>query len=113
VPDHGYARLARYVVAFMVGSDERTQQVDAWYSGERMEAVRGFYAGTFGHAFACETVDHEEFMHQHRNLFKDSPFADPAGIYEHCASGRLDLFSPVYNYALQTWQTGTMIVFRR
>lgn len=113
VPDQGYARLARYVVAFMYGLDERTQQVDAWYSEERLEAVRGFYAGTFGHAFACETVDHLEFIHQHRSLFKDSAFADAEGVYEHCVSGRIDLFSPVYNYALQTWQTGTMVVLRR
>ena len=113
VPDQGYARLARYVVAFMYGLDERTQQVDAWYSGERLEAVRGFYADTFGHAFACETVDHPEFIHQHRSLFKDSTFADAEGVYEHCVSGRVDLFSPVYNYALQTWQAGTMVVLRR
>lgn len=113
VPDHGYARLARYVVAFMYGLDERTQQVDAWYAEERLEAVKAFYAGTFGHEFACETVDHEEFMHQHWSLFKNSDFADPGGVYEHCAAGRLDLFSPVYNYALQSWQTGTMVVFRR
>ena len=113
VPDYGYARLARYVVAFMYGLDERNQQVDAWYIEERLETVKGFYSESFGHVFSCETVDHREFIYQHWNLFKESSFADPDGAYEHCASGRLDLFSPVYNYALQTWQTGTMIVFRR
>ncbi len=112
-PDQGYARMARYVIAFMVGSDERTQQVDAWYTEEGLEQVKAFYAQTFGHAFTCEAVDHAEFMVQHRALFKDSDFPGSDGRYEHCASGRLDLFSPVYNYALFAWQAGTMIVFRR
>lgn len=113
VPDQGYARLAGYVVAFMYGRDERSQRADAWYLEERLESVREFYEGSFGHAFACETVDHLAFMHEQWGLFKDSAFADAEGVYEHCVSGRIDLFSPVYNYALQTWQAGTMIVFRR
>jgi hypothetical protein len=112
-PDHGYARLERTVMAFMAGTDERTQQVDAWYLEERIEAVREFYTGTFGHAFTCETVDHEQFMHEAWSVFRNAAFANAAGVYEHCVSGRIHLFSPVYNYALQTWQAGTMIVFRR
>lgn len=113
VPDTGYARLVRSVVSFMYGLDDRTQQADAWYIEERVGTVKAFYAETFGHEFACETVDHMEFIAQNWSLFKNSSFAGPEGVYEHCSSGSLDLFSPVYNYALQTWQTGTMIVFRR
>jgi len=113
VPDQGYARIARYVVSFMYGLDDRTQRVDAWYAAERLAEVQRFYAETFGNAFVCETVDHVEFMHQNWTLFESGSFPDAEGAYEHCASGRMDLFSPVYNYALKTWQTGTMIVFRR
>jgi len=111
--DLGYADLGRYIVAFIHGFDERTLRTWAWHTEDRLEPVGVFYRDTLGYPLKCGEVDHAEFMKQHWTLFLDLNLPDTAGRYVHCAAPGLDLFSPVYNYALQMWQGGTMIVFHR
>ncbi len=111
--DVGYADLAKYIVAFMHGSDERSLQAWAWHTQDGLDPVRAFYTGTLGYPLECEKEDHQAFMKKHWTLFLGLNLPQTEGAYVHCAAGTLDLFSPVYNYARKEWQDGTMIVFRR
>jgi len=111
--DLGYAGLARYILAFMHGVDERSIQAWTWHTPDGLDQVKAFFGDAFGYSLRCETEDHQNFMKKYWSLFLDLQLPNTEGTYVHCASGNLDLFSPVYNYALQEWQTGTMILFRR
>jgi len=111
--DLGYANLGRYIVAFIHGFDERSLRAWAWHTEDGLDPVRAFYRDTLGYPLQCREEDHTEFMKNHWTLFLDLNLPGTAGRYTHCAAPGLDLFSPAYNYALQMWQAGTMIIFHR
>jgi len=111
--DLGYGDLARYLIAHIHGFDERSLRAWAWHTEDGLNAVRTFYRDALGYPLQCREVDHPEFMKQNWHLFSGLTLPDTAGRYTHCAAPGVDLFSPVYNYALKMWQTGTMIVFHR
>ena len=111
--DLGYADLGRYIVAFIHGLDERGIRAWAWHTEDALEPVKAFYRDTLGYPLQCREEDHATFMKQHWTLFLGLTLPYTEGRYTHCTAPGLDLFSPVYNYALQGWQAGTMIVFHR
>ena len=111
--DIAYADLGRYLVAFMRGYDGRNLQAWAWHTEDALDKVKDFYRDTLGYPLDCAEVQHADFMKTYWSLFLDLRLPDTQGRYAHCAGPGLDLFSPVYNYALQGWESGTMILFHK